>query len=526
MREYGCNKTLRQPQQELMDAVFNDFNAGHKRTLTIAPTGLGKSGAMGGIAKHYLTLDPNAVVLVLSHLGLLIKQSGSSFMEFWDLETDVLQAQNFPYASSRCILSTVQSASIEKKINYVKRRLPWGRKVKLILLDEAHRNSGVAQVDRIIYEFFPDAHVVGFTGSPFRQNKDMTGLFDTTSYSVSLGEAIDMRYLVPPVMHGMEVDKGDLEDVMEKVLEIIMASHSMDKSIVFMRTIEDARLMAQVLRDTGFNATVITSDVHPDLRDEYLLKFKNNTADSHQIFVTVDVLSVGFDAPHLKAIIMPYGTNSVSQYLQRVGRGLRTCPEIMKRFCDIYIGGADPVIAKEKWERVHEIAARAGEDGQVNDITMEELDEILEKEAIVDDTEQNICTTETANVVNKFKNQGVDNIVAMVGDRDFPEEFLSHLVAVDITRKVKSKAKATAKQKEIIQQRGIDASTFNKTEASVTIDAIAMKEGWTVKPKRIVPSGQFKGKEANDIPWAYKARVMKTSSKYYNAELAAFFKEK
>lgn len=509
----------------MLDSVFDSFNNGQQRVLCIAPTGVGKSAVMGGLASHYLKVRPNAVVLVLSHLGLLIEQSGNSFMDFFSLETDILQAQTYPYADSQCILSTVQSASIKKKIDRFIDRLPIGRKVELILLDEAHRNSGVSQVDKILYEYFPDAKVTGLTGSPFKQNKDMSSLFDNVSYSVSLREVIAMGYLVPPRIHGIEVDKKDLEDVMSKVISSIHSSHNRDKTITFMKTMKEARLMAQALRDVGYNATVITSDVDPEIRSVILQKFRDNTEDSHQHLITVDVLSVGFDAPALQAIYMPYGTNSVSQFLQRLGRVLRTCRETNKQWGDVYMGGADPRVEQGKWERVKELAERAGEDGVVEDITIDEVERELEemKEEPVQ-TEDNIMTIELANLKKKFEKDGMDNLATVIGDRDFPEEFLDHLIAVDTSTKVKSKAKATAKQKELIAKRGIDATGFNKTEASVAIDAIASKENWTTTPKRIVPVGQFKGKEANDVPWAYKARVTKATSKYYNAELAEFFK--
>ena len=72
MRNYSCNKTLRTLQQECMDALNDDFDAGNQKLLVVAPTGLGKSAIMGGMSKYHLDNNPNEVVIVASHLGLVI----------------------------------------------------------------------------------------------------------------------------------------------------------------------------------------------------------------------------------------------------------------------------------------------------------------------------------------------------------------------------------------------------------------------------------------------------------------------
>jgi|LGVE01.1.fsa_nt_gb superfamily II DNA or RNA helicase len=491
--------------------LLGDFSVTHNTTI------------MGGIAKHYMSKMPNEIVLIISHLGLLITQSGNSFKKFWSINTDVLQGPRIPRKNSRCVLSTVQSSSVKSKIDRWYAKLPHGIKVGLILVDEGHRNSGVAQVDRILEDFFPDAKVVSFTGSPFKDNKDMTHLYEKVSFSISLQEVISIGLLVRPVIHGMTIDKKNLEEVMEKIISSIAITHNRDKSIVFMKSINDAEIMTTALKEMGINAASITSRTPQDLRDKTLIAFTNNHTDSHQVLVTVDVLSVGFDAPAVKAIYMPYGTNSVSQYLQRIGRGLRTFPG--KTHCDIYIGGSDPIIEQGKWERIQKKALEAGakDKPELQDEVLDELD-FDDIEPVASEPED-VYTIEIKNVQAKFRREGMKNLAEMVGERSFPQEFLDHLVAVDTTTKVKTKKEATKKQKELIAERGFDATTLTKTEAGITIDAIAAKEGWTVKPKRIVPTGMYKGKEANDVPHAYRAMVKK-KGKYYNEELAKFFKGK
>ena len=496
----------------MMDSVFDKFNEGKKRLMIIAPTGLGKSAVMGGIADYFNKKREDNITLVLSHLSLLISQSGGSFQKFWDLDTDVLQATRTPNPNSRCILSTVQSSSILEKVFTWKTSLPKGREVGLILLDEVHINSGVNRVDKIIDRYFPNARVVGFTGSPFKDNKDMSNLFEEVAYSVSLQEAIAMNILVPPIMHTMQIDRKDLEDVMAKVISTIKVSHSTEKCCVFMKTIKEAELMRDMIRDAGFTCEAITSKVTGEARDSILESVRDNKPDSPQILTTVDVLSVGFDAPALRAIIMPYGTGSVSTYLQRIGRGLRTWDEGGKEHCDIYIGGIDPQVEKGKWEKIQKKALTAGgSDGEA---------EIPDE---VGDDSTTTLTLETVTMARALRKKNMTELASMIENREFPNDLLGHLVAAPTVANFNPKTPATRGQLDYLTKKNIDTSkSMTKNEAATIITGIAKSEGWH-KPRAAVPTGKYKGYQVDQVPFSYINLVTKRNGKYYNSELARAF---
>lgn len=510
-RDYKCNKPLRLPQQQLMDACFDDFNAGHKRVMAVAPTGMGKSACMGGIAKFYTAKRGDEIVLIISHLGLLVEQSGSSFKEFFNLESDILKAERMPSPDARVVLSTAQSTSILDKIMYWKSTLPEGVKVGLILIDEVHINSGTDRADKILELYFPDARVIGFTGTPYKENKSMQHLFEKVSFSISLGEVISMGMLVPPRMHSMVVeDKKNLEEVMSKVISTIKANHANDQCVVFMKTIADAMKMEEMLEELGFKAQSITSKTDDKYRDVVLTKFRNRASDAPQILTTVDVLSVGFDAPQLQAILMPYGTGSVATYLQRIGRVLRTY--LGKTHGDIYIGSVDPQVIDGKWEKIHKKAMNAG---QRHDNA--ELDYELNSDLMDEVTKSK--TLETINMAKAIKKKGMLELADQVMNRQFPTEFLDHLVPF---KKFSSKAKMTSSQASLLKRNGVNSDGMNKNAAASVIDAIAKTQGW-YKPSATVPSGKHAGQPVNQVSFSYINLVSKRGSRYYNAELASFF---
>jgi superfamily II DNA or RNA helicase len=504
-RDYKCNSKLRMVQQQAMDSVFDLINDGYRKLLVVAPPAVGKTVMFGGIAKHYMNVKPDSIVLILSHLGLLVTQSGTSLQKFWSLDTDILKADQMPSPISRCVLSTVQSSSMFDKILAWKSSLPHGRKVELILIDEAHINDGVDRVDVILKDYFPDAMVVGFTGSPFKNNKSMVGLFDKVAFSVSINDAVQMGLLVPPRLHGLQVDKKNIEDVMGKVIAIVRQSHSTDKCVVFMKSIKDSDKMAEMLNSIGIKASSVTSKVSGEARDKILADTRDNISGCSQVLVSVDVLSVGFDCPSLRAVIMPYGTGSVATYLQRIGRGLRTHQN--KRHCDVYIGGADPKVEQGEWEKVNKKAMVAG--------TVEKEDYESEQATTV--------TLEEVKLKKALMAKGMNELANMIGDREFPRELLDHLSPKDIVGRYQKKAKVTDKQANLLGKYNINGRNMTMNEAATVINALAKKYKW-MSASPVVPSGKFAGQKKESVPYSYIKLVSRYGTQYYNAELAKFFK--
>jgi len=91
-------------------------------------------------------------------------------------------------------------------------------------------------------------------------------------------------------------------------------------TIIFAPSKESAIEITTHLRLKGVNAVSITSDTPRYDRKYNIEQFKN---DEVPIIVNFGVLTTGFDAPNIKAVIVARPTMSVVLYSQMIGRGLR-----------------------------------------------------------------------------------------------------------------------------------------------------------------------------------------------------------
>ena len=91
-------------------------------------------------------------------------------------------------------------------------------------------------------------------------------------------------------------------------------------TIIFAPSKESAVDIATILRLKDVNAASITSDTPRFDRKLNIEKFKDGEVS---ILVNFGVLTTGFDAPNIKAVIVARPTMSVVLYSQMIGRGLR-----------------------------------------------------------------------------------------------------------------------------------------------------------------------------------------------------------
>ena len=246
---------LRDYQLECVTNVFDTFNDGIGSTITVLPMSAGKTVIVGAIVHRYLDRHPLKKAVMLSHLDILTKQNEESLREFWGLQTGIFQGQVMPMNNKNCIISTVQSFSIEEKTT------AWGKldDIGLVVVDECHL-YGSESYDRIVAKLPDDCVILGVTATPFRDNKDMTNMFESISYTISMQELIDRGMLVPPILHNFPViDKTDTFDIHKKIVSIYFNRHKDEKSIVFLKTINECVELENLFKSVGIKAKAVTS---------------------------------------------------------------------------------------------------------------------------------------------------------------------------------------------------------------------------------------------------------------------------
>jgi DNA repair protein RadD len=82
-------------------------------------------------------------------------------------------------------------------------------------------------------------------------------------------------------------------------------------------------MVSQALHARGINNRTITATTIDGDRETAINAFKAGTL---KCLVNTNILSIGFDAPHVDLIVMLRPTESPGLYYQQAGRGFRTCP--------------------------------------------------------------------------------------------------------------------------------------------------------------------------------------------------------
>jgi DNA repair protein RadD len=101
------------------------------------------------------------------------------------------------------------------------------------------------------------------------------------------------------------------------------------KAVVFFCVdIEHCRKVSEALKRYGIHAPFITSKTRSDDRDRLIRDFR---AGRIRAVCNVNVLTEGFDAPHIDAIVLLRPTLSPGLFSQMVGRGFRLHPN--KQYC-------------------------------------------------------------------------------------------------------------------------------------------------------------------------------------------------
>ena len=491
---------LRTYQSDCQDAVFRDIAEGHSKLACVLPTGSGKTTIFGSIISEYIKNNSGKRVIIVSHLGLLVSQTTDRLREEWGVSTGVLQADRYPKREDNTIITTMQSLRMLDKIvrwassqNFFAPTVE-ALNVGLIIIDECHYAGSESY--KSIMSYFPNANIIGFTATPFRQNKLMTNIFDKVSYTKSMQDLIDEGHLVPPRLNLVPFDTTDDADMFAKMVSIYKEKHNGQKSVIFLKTIEEAKLCTQIFRESGIKSRSVTSELTGAPRDELLAEFRRG--EGPDVLTTVDVLTAGFDSPNLRSIFIPYKVGSVTTYLQRVGRGLR--PDSGKDYCDIYAGSTSPGIEVGFWEDVNRKMLTQGKKADDYDSYLDML-EFAENDMSV---EKYLWTQEVVNMAKEVKAKGMGRLFDMIVHKEFPPEMLNAFIKnPPSTNRKKSTTPLTSNQEWYISKAGLNAQGLTKQEASAIIMGHKRSQGWEPPADEVVPAGKHKGKHFTEVPPAY-----------------------
>ena len=302
----------------------------HKSVILRSPTGSGKTVCAAFITQA--TVAKGNTVLFCVHRRELIKQSIKTFDDCGIRHG--LIAAGFPYNP----LQQVHIASI----NTLARRMEKIRKPSLIIIDEAHH--AISESWKKVISYFSSSHVVGLSATPWRlDGRGLKDIFGAMTHGPETSWLIDNKFLSPfrafapsmPDLRGVHTKMGDyaideIEQTMDKptitgdaVLHYKKLAEG-KRGIAFATTIRHSKHIAEDFNANGVPARHIDGEMKTEERDEAIELFRK---DKIKILTSCNIISEGFDVPEMEVAILLRPTQSLSLYLQQVGRALRYVPD-------------------------------------------------------------------------------------------------------------------------------------------------------------------------------------------------------
>ena len=221
----------------------------------------------------------------------------------------------------------------------------------VIVIDEAHAIDMESKngIYKRILNHYRGADVIGLTGTPHRGRDSIVGpekFFKSCVYKIRAPELIAQGYLVKPIFEDapseLSIPFGQLklnsmnrfnakqlDEVVtssltktQRIMHILgqrIISEKRGGAFVFCATITQCKVASKVLQDYG--ETKIISATTPNQERMAAL---NMARDSRVLFlVSVNCLLVGVDIPSYDTICFIRPTESLTLFVQAIGRGLR-----------------------------------------------------------------------------------------------------------------------------------------------------------------------------------------------------------
>lgn len=337
---------LRPYQRAAVDSAWDYLRAQPGNPCIVLPTGAGKTIVLAELIREALTQWPGTRICVLAHVRELVAQNADKLQRYWP------EAPLGIYSASlkrRDRFEPVIFASIQ---SVAKKAAQLGR-FDLLLIDEAHRVPlrAEGQYREFIEgcrQFNPRLRIAGLTATPYRLGGGpVCGpdyILNEIAYEARVGDLIREGYLTRLVskagiaradLTGVQVRQGEyargqleqacnVAEVVEAACDEIVALCAARRAwIVFCAGVDHAEAVSAALAARGIACAVVTGETAAGERDARIEAFQRGEL---RALVNVNVLSEGFDATHVDAVIMMRPTKSAALYYQQAGRGMRLHP--------------------------------------------------------------------------------------------------------------------------------------------------------------------------------------------------------
>ena len=346
-------------QNEILEKLEVERSVHNRyKNLVVAATGTGKTVISAFDFKRFKKETSSAKLLFLAHRKEILLQSASAYRgilqdnNFGELWVDGIEPTSYKH-----VFASVQT--LKNRLNELNLSPTF---FDYIVIDECHHQK--ASSYREIINYFQPKVLLGLTATPERMDGgDIKEDFhNRIAAEIRLPEALNRKLLCPFQYFGIS-DSIDLNDLKwergryiaseltkrytssdRRVSEIIQALNKYTKdpndvrALGFCATIEHAKYMAEKFLLKGLKSDSLTSE-NTQHRDALRQKLKNK--EINYLFV-VDIFNEGIDIPEIDTVLFLRPTESLTVFLQQLGRGLRLADDKECLSVLDFVGNARP----------------------------------------------------------------------------------------------------------------------------------------------------------------------------------------
>lgn len=327
-------------QKEILERLEVERNVHNRhKNLLVAATGTGKTVISAFDYKRFKEENKTAKLLYVAHRKEILIQARSTFQgvlkdnNFGELWVDGIEPDKFDFvfASVQTLRNRIDQLSLSSSY------------YDFIIVDEVHHIS--ASSYRPILDHFKPTILLGLTATPERMdNENIPDDFcNRIAAEIRLPEALNRKLLCPFQYFGIS-DSIDLSKVRwengryvpseltklylandRRVGEILNNANKYLRDINDVRalgfcvTIEHAKYMAEKFTLAKLKAGYLTSENSKE-REDIRRRLRNK--EINYLFV-VDIFNEGVDIPEIDTVLFLRPTESLTVFLQQLGRGLR-----------------------------------------------------------------------------------------------------------------------------------------------------------------------------------------------------------
>lgn len=328
------------------------------RNLVVAATGTGKTLISAFDFARFIKEKPQANFLFVAHREEILKQARAAYRGVLRNGTfgELWVGRHTPEHYRQLFVSIQTLNNQLDELNLTADYYDY------IVIDEVHHIA--ASSYRAVLEQFSPAILLGLTATPERHDgSDILANFGgVIAAEIRLPEAINRRHLCPFQYFGID-DDTDLRTIpwsrgrydiaqltnfythnqvrFNKILlsmQEILTDISKMKALAFCVSKEHAQYMTQQLLLKGIKADMLTSDNSHERQQ----KQQSIRSGSINVLCVVDIFNEGVDIPEVDTLLFLRPTESLTIFLQQLGRGLRLADG--KECCTVldFVGNSRP----------------------------------------------------------------------------------------------------------------------------------------------------------------------------------------